>query len=950
MSEYEVELFRERGFTRKRCSICGKFFWTLSDRETCGEPPCEEYSFIGDSPMKEGMDLTEMREFYLSFFEKHGHKRIPRYPIIARWRDDIFFTIASISCFQPWVLNQTIEPPANPLVISQTCLRFNDIDNVGKTGRHLTEFEMMAHHAFNTKEKVVYFKDRTVELCHKLLLELGIKADEIQYMEAEWSGGGNSGPCFEVIVRGVELATLVFMMYRDTPSGREEMEMQVVDTGYGLERFVWISQGTPNAYDAIFGDVLERLKREADIHADDGLMAEYSKLAGMMNVESNADLRVLRKKVAERMRIPVEEIIEEITPLEHIYAVCDHTRALMFMLNDGGIVPSNAKAGYFARLLARKTLRSLDSLGLEIPLREILAMQVDYSKKDFPGLMDNREDILRLIEVEERKYRKTMARGKSIVGRIDDELGDKGEDRINTEELIHLYDSHGLTPEIVAEFSRLKVDIPDDFYIQVAGRHEKPEGEEEKLEEMRVPDVKPTELGFYEDAYVREFKARVLKRFKNHLILDKTYFYAEGGGQEADNGLIDSLKVVDVQKHGNVVLHRVEGDLDSIGEGTIVECEIDWDRRLQLMQHHTVTHIINGAARRVLGNHAWQAGAHKSEALGRLDLSHHSRITDEEKKEIERLSNQVIAEKRPIEIGFMGRDTAEKKYGFRIYQGGAVPGKVIRVVDILDWDVEACGGMHFKNTSEAGHIRITDTKRIQDGVVRIEYKAGRALKGYEEERGELVEKLGFELSEKELHEIAGIFSVQVEQLPKTIERFRGEWAQQRDELKRLDKVLSEITGAESGFRDKYLELPSGKPIHAFESLFDEWKAQRKDIEGLRKRIQEALRGRLDERFQSDYVKKDGVKIVKEMVSGLDIKNLIELAKSTVKKDSLLIIVNSIDEKANILVYSKSIFKADEIAKELSGKLGGGAHGSAEMAVGGGSSKGVGKILDEFQAG
>ncbi|MBN2015181.1 MAG: alanine--tRNA ligase [Candidatus Altiarchaeota archaeon] len=949
MSEYEVELFREQGFDRRRCQLCNKFFWTLGGRETCGEPPCEEYSFIGDPPTKKSMDLSEMRESYLSFFEKHGHKRVPRYPIVARWRDDIFFTIASISCFQPWVLNRTIEPPANPLVISQTCLRFNDIDNVGKTGRHLTEFEMMAHHAFNSEEKFVYFKDRTVELCHKLLLDLGINADEIQYIEAEWSGGGNSGPCFEVIVRGVELATLVFMMYRDTPSGRGEMDMQVVDTGYGLERFVWISQGTPNAYEAIFGDVLVRLKGEADIQADDGLMAEYSKLAGMMNVESNADLRVLREKVAKRMQVPLKEIIERITPLEHIYAVCDHTRALMFMLNDGGIVPSNAKAGYFARLLARKTLRSLDSLGLSFPLSEILGMQIDYSGRDFPELAENREDVLNLVDVEEKKYRKTMDRGKGIVGRIDAELGDKGENRINTEELIHLYDSHGITPEIVAEFSMLKVDIPDDFYIQVAGRHEKPE-REDGVEGVRVPRVEPTELGFYEDAYVREFKANVLRKFNNNIILDKTYFYAEGGGQEADHGWIGPLKVVDVQKHGNVVLHGVEGDLGRIGEGETVECSIDWNRRLQLMQHHTVTHIINGAARRVLGNHAWQAGAHKSEELGRLDLTHHSRITGEEREQIETLSNKVIAEKRPVQISFMERDKAEKKYGFRIYQGGAVPGGIIRIVDIVDWDVEACGGMHFKNTSEVGYIRITDIKRIQDGVVRIEYKAGVALKDHVAGREKLAGEIGLELSERELQEIAEIFSVQVAQLPKTIERFRGEWISQKEELEGLYVALSKLIDERKESIHVYGEMPSGEPVQAHKKLFDEWKTQRKEIEGLKCKIREALSRRLDRRFQLDYVEKDGVKIVKELVSGLDVKNLIELAKSTTRENSLLIIANTGDGKANILVYSKSIFKADELAKKLSEKLGGGAHGDAVMAVGGGSSENVEKILEEFQLG
>jgi alanyl-tRNA synthetase len=947
MSEYELELFREKGFSRKKCTLCGKHFWSVGERKTCGEPPCEEYSFIGDSPTKKSMDLSEMRELYLSFFEKRGHSRIPRYPIIARWRDDIFFTIASISCFQPWVLNGTIDPPANPLVMSQTCVRFNDIDNVGKTGRHLTEFEMMAHHAFNKKGKEIYFKDRTVGLCHELLLSLGIPEDEVQYLEADWAGGGNSGPCFEVIVRGVELATLVFMMYRDTPSGKEKMDMQVVDTGYGLERFVWISQGTANAYEAIFGDVLARLKKETSIHSDEKIIAEYSKLAGMMNIESNADLKVLRKRVAERMKVPVDKIIEAITPLEHLYSVCDHTRSLMFMLSDGGIVPSNVKAGYFARLLARKSLRSMKALGLSMPLSEILGMQVDYFKGDFPELAENKDDLLGLINVEEEKYAKTLVRGRSIVFRLDAEARKDGKDRIDLPSLIDLYDSQGLTPEIVTEFSSLKVDVPDDFYIKVAAKHEKPQDEEEKAEELNVPKVAATVLGYYEDAYVKEFSARVIKKFDDFIILDKTYFYPEGGGQDTDLGVIGPLEVLDVQKSGSIVIHRVKGDIGKVKENDLVSCKVNWGRRLQLMQHHTGTHIINGAARRVLGNHAWQAGAHKSEELGRLDLTHHSAISDEEKNEIERLANEAIKEKRDVKISFLGRDIAEKTHGFRIYQGGAVPGKVLRIVDIAGWDVEACGGMHFRNTSEVGGIRLTDSKRIQDGVVRLEFKAGKALSGHEAGRKELAGKVGGGLSENELSLVASVFSVQVEQLPKTVERFRSEWTQQRDELRRFDAMLAKITDGKEEASSKYSDLPSGDSVSAYRRLFEEWKTQKKDIDSVRARLQESLAEKLRMRLASDYLDMKGIKVVKEIVSGLDVKNVIELAKAAVEPNSLLIVANKIDNKANIVVCSKSAIRADETAKKLCARLGGGAHGNGELAVGGGSSEGIESVLEEL---
>jgi Alanyl-tRNA synthetase len=172
-NEYQLEYFRSEGLTRNICTSCGKAFWTRDpDRTVCGDAPCEPYQFIGN-PIFRPHTVDEMREAYLSFFEKQGHTRIDRYPVAARWRDDIYLTIASIADFQPFVTSGVVPPPANPLTISQPCIRLNDLDSVGRSGRHLTCFEMMAHHAFNSDEKEVYWKDRTVELCDQLLTSLG---------------------------------------------------------------------------------------------------------------------------------------------------------------------------------------------------------------------------------------------------------------------------------------------------------------------------------------------------------------------------------------------------------------------------------------------------------------------------------------------------------------------------------------------------------------------------------------------------------------------------------------------------------------------------------------------------------------------------------------------------------------------------------------------------------
>ncbi len=940
---YEVELFKEKGFRRVKCQSCGRFFWTFGEQEICGDPPCEEYSFIGNSPTKKKFNLHEMREAFLSFFEKRKHPRIARYPVVSRWRDDTFFTIASISCYQPWVLNRTIEPPANPLVMSQTCLRFNDIDNVGKSGRHLTLFEMMAHHAFNTKENFVYFNDKTVELCHEFLISLGVPEKEVAYVEEQWAGGGNSGPCFEVVVRGNEVATLVFMMYDDLPNGKKkEMEMQVVDTGYGLERFAWLSLGTPNVYEAIFPSVLEKLKREAKVESDKKILGEYAKLAGMVNVESNLDVKELREKVAKRIGMGKGELEGYVLPLEHLYTICDHTKALMFILNDG-MVPSNVKGGYFARLLARRTLRSLKFLKLEISLREIVDWQIDDLKKSFPELGKNKEDILKITDVEEEKYGKTVKKGRVMVV----ELEGKKKKELTTNDLITLYDTHGLTPELVKEFSKLKVEIPDDFYIKVAKRHEKPLPEEEKKEKIKIPKGIPdTKLGFYEDANVKKFKAKVLAVFDSGVVLDRTYFYAEAGGQEGDIGKIANLEVIDTQKEGGVILHKVKAE-GKVKVGELVECKVNWKRRFQLMQHHTSAHIINGAARKVLGNHVFQAGAHKSEKLGRLDITHYASLTKEEVGEIEKVANEVVKENRGIEIKFMSRDKAEEKFGFGIYQGGAVPGKKIRIVNIKGWDVEACGGTHFSSTGEVGKIKLVRVKRIQDGVIRLEFKAGQAFEDYGKELETLSSEACLEISsEEELTEIASLLSIPVAKVPETLERFKEEWEEQRKEIKKLEEKIKGLGGEKLSFSKKYKKMPAGTPCDIVKKLFQEWKAQRKDLEILRKELSRLLEKKLEEKFEE----KKGVKVVKEIFPDLEVKNLLEIAKEVIedKKNALIILVGTRGKKASLVVKSTSKINAVEIAKKISQQIGGGAQGDEKLAIGGGSSKDIEKILNKIE--
>ncbi len=719
----QLNFFKEEGFIRKKCEKCGAYFWTKDEKQKlCGDAPCVSYSFIGN-PVGKKMDLHEMREAFLSFFEKHNHTRLKRYPVVARWRDDIYLTIASIADFQPHVTSGEVPPPANPLVISQPSIRLNDLEEVGKSGRHLTLFEMMGHHAFNNKE-YIYWTEETAKYCHEFLNQIGI--ENVSYKEAEWAGGGNAGACLEVLSHGLEIATLVFMNLELNDNGEyivkgenySEMPLKIVDTGYGLERLVWLVNGNTTVYDAIFPYAIEKLKDGA------------------------------KKK-----------------DMKSIYAIADHARCLLFMLGDG-IVPSNSGAGYLARLIIRRALRFIKKIEYDEGLYSVIEEHLKYLAKDFPEFKKEAKRIKEIIEIETEKFLNALEKGKAMVKKY----ASKG--KITEEKLIELYDSHGIHPEIVKEI--IDIEIPHDFESKVAERHLKAERRELKEEKKFDYKTRPV---YYEDEYKKEIDAEIIHKEGNIVILDKTVFYPEGGGQKYDTGYFiqngKRIKVKKVEKAGNAILHYVENGIE---KGS-VRGIIDWQRRYAMMRHHTATHIINYSAREVLGSHIWQAGSYLDENEARLDITHYKRITEEEIRQIERTANEMVRRALPVKKEFMERNEAEKKYGFRLYQGGAPKGKMIRVVNIADMEVEACGGTHVNNTSEIGFIKIVGVERIQDGVERIRFCAG-------EKALEYVQK-----QDKLLKEATSLLAAPPERLIEAIKKLMEERKRLRKEIEKLQKKL-----------------------------------------------------------------------------------------------------------------------------------------------------------------
>src|SRR4030042_3975293 len=401
-----------------------------------------------------------------------------------------------------------------------------------------------------------------------------------------------------------------------------------------------------------------------------------------------------------------------------------------------------------------------------------------------------------------------------MVKRIADELKAKRVSPMPDGTLSEMDDSQGLPPEIVkqtAEAEGVKVEVPENFYALIAKRHmqsTKPVEEEAAVEqalEAAVEGLQPTEQIYYTDQYMKEFDAKVLKIVNGEYVaLDRTCFYPEGGGQPADHGFLAfgkvKAEVVDVQKIGRVIVHRLKGS-SVPKEGATVKGFLDWEKRYALMKAHTATHLINGAARRVLGEHVWQHGTQKGSESSRLDISHYRRLSAEEVHKIETLANEAILANLRVETAWLSRNEAESRYGFRLYQGGAVPGKEIRVVKTGDWDVEACAGTHLNSTGEIGFIKIVYTERVQDGVERLAYAVGlQALKAVQQQ-------------ERLLWKVSEVLSAPVEKLDKTAEKIVKELKEANVEKRKLIKELArEIAGARVSATASFQAYVIKKPI------------------------------------------------------------------------------------------------------------------------------------------
>ena len=875
---YKVSLFDDIGFKRQSCKLCGKNFWSIKDKESC--PEHENYSFIGDPPTQKRLDFVNAWKELSSFFKKNNHEIIQRYPVVCRWREDLYFTIASIVDFQR-VMNGKIvfEIPKNPLVVPQMCLRFNDIENVGLTGRHYTSFCMIGQ-TCNADAAGGYWKDKCIELDHSLLKDVfGIKSDEITFVEDVWMGAGAFGYSLEYYVRGLELGNAVFTEFEGDQYNYRTLDNKIIDMGAGLERLSWITLGTPTSYDATFGPVIRKLadKFGIDIDSKSELLSQYFRRFSEMHTHYQDNVTLLKTNIAKELGLTFESLEKTILPFEALSIIADHSRTLMFGISDG-CLPSNVGGGYNLRIVLRRTLALLARFGWNIDLAEVMDMHIEQLESMYPELKEHKNDVRTIIQIESDRYSSSKERMYQIANSMI-----KSKNSPSTEDLIRMYESDGITPDFLLESGVIEK-IPPDFYVKLSELHTSHESKQ-VLDIEPVTGIEPTRLLYYENESIREFDARVLKVLNDkYLILDKTAFYPRGGGQEPDFGSIEDIRITDVIKQNNIVLHKMQtSSKDHFVENKVVHGIIDNIRRRSITKNHSATHILNSAARNSLGSWVWQNSAFKDEHYARLDITHHSALTQEQIKQIEKTANEVVQKNLPIIINIQERSDAESRYTFRIYQGGAVPSNNVRIVNIDGWDVEACGGTHVNKTGEIGLIKILKTERIQDGAVRLEFVSGNNALQY------------IQSQDSQLHHIAQSLGSSREKVGESL----GKMIAENELMKR--KLRSLV----NKFSDNMASIVAQK-------------ATRTGV-GIK------IYGIYDDQVGDDYY--------------------LALGEKSTYVDPFLVFVALVQDQDRIRVIvfageeSRKILKASRIAKEISLKLGGtGGGGTDKFAQGGGMDK------------
>ena len=761
---------------------------------------------------------NQIRKEFIEFFKKKNHKHFESASLIP---DDptLLLTVAGMVPFKPYFLGQK-EAPYPRVTTYQKSIRTNDLENVGRTARHHTFFEMLGNFSFGD-----YFKEEAIVWSWEFVTEvLGLDKDKLWVSvfttddEAEkiwiekcnfpkerivrlgedenwWAAGptGSCGPCSEIHVdlgpayggdensklgdegtdnRFIEIWNLVFTEWNRMEDGSlEPLPKKNIDTGAGLERVTAMVQGKSNNFET---DLLFPLVEEAGRLTN----TKYGE-----DKEKDFSLKV----------------------------ITDHSRAVTFLINDG-VIPSNEGRGYILRRILRRAVRHGRLLGQsELFLYKMVDKVVEMMNEAYPDLNDNLEHIKKVVKIEEEKFSRTLDQGIQLVNQEIEKVKSEGGKKLSGDITFRLYDTYGFPYELTEEICEEKgVEVSREEF------EAKMEGQKEKARAAREVVMEKGQDSFIEEFYdkygatnfvgyetlketAKLLSIREGKDGKTLMIFDTTPFYGESGGQTADIGVISGNgfegKVVDVQKQKGIFTHTVEIVKGEAKEGEEYLLEVDEMNRLATAKNHTATHLLHKALREVLGTHVQQAGSLVNGQRLRFDFNHYEAMTSEEIEKVENLVNEKIAESLCVTVRNMSMDEAKKEGAMALF--GDKYGDVVRVVKVDDFSIELCGGTHIDNIAKIGLFKIESESGIAAGVRRIEAVTG--LGAYE-----LVKKM-----ERTLKEIAKTVKSDEANVVERVEKITETL---RENSKEIETLKAKITNYEAGSLNDAAEEINGVKV------------------------------------------------------------------------------------------------------------------------------------------
>ena len=757
--------------------------------------------------------LNELREKYLHYFETKGHLRLGSFPLVPKDDPSLLLINSGMAPMKKWFLGQE-EPPRHRVTTCQKCIRTPDIERVGITARHGCFFEMLGNFSFQD-----YFKKEVIPWAWEFLTkELEIPADRLYisvYQEDDeaydiWTkevgipedhmvrlgkednfwehGSGPCGPCSEIYFdrgpeygcgkptcgvgcdcdRYMEIWNLVFSQFDADGKGHyERLARPNIDTGMGLERLACVMQGVGNLF---------------EVDTVQSVLHHVEHIAG--------------KTYGENARDDIS-----------IRVITDHIRSCTFMVSDG-ILPSNEGRGYVLRRLLRRAARHGRMLGISRPfLVELVETVIQSSESAYPELREHDAYIKKVIGTEEANFARTIDAGMNILNNMIDGLEKAHQHLLKGLDVFKLNDTFGfpldLTKEIAAE-QGIEID-EDGFHAEMKKQKERARAERLKKNISGWSEdlfggltVEPTVFTGYEtlndtgvvvalsdeetltDAIATDEEAMdgVL------VVLDKTPFYAEMGGQVADNGLLTgpecSLRVLDVKKTPKgYYVHTCVLESGIVKVGDHLNAQVDKEYRMSVCRNHTATHLLQAALREVLGDHVHQAGSYQDAEITHFDFTHFSAVTPEELARVEKIVNDRIFDAMNVEVKEMPIEEAKKLGAMALF--GEKYGKVVRVVNIEGWSTEFCGGTHVKNTAQIGCFKIVSESSVAAGIRRIEAVTGKNLL----KRANDQEKL--------LHTVAG--SLKANNVATLAARAEAVMAENKTMSKELEEVKAKIAAS-----------------------------------------------------------------------------------------------------------------------------------------------------------